>query len=388
MKGLLIILSILISLDSYSQGTKFFTGSLAKAFEQAKKEDKLIFVDVSTTWCRPCKKMKKEILPQKKVGDFLNSNFINLSINAYNFDGLELALFYKVNSFPTFLFIDKKGNIVYKAFGFKTADQLINLAKRTLNYYHLDEEYKQKYMDGKRNYAFIIKYINALNKLDKPSEYLAEEFLSSNKLRKELKLKFVYRTINSTQGLLFRYLTENIDTIKSFYKPEEVNDKVYYLFKKDIEKYTYSGKRKTIKKILKLIKNYDFLSYDEFKIYSKLIHVKKKGNFKKFVQYAGKYFDLLDTDERKRDFIKSLYLTQIDGKDTNNIVYNLVTKLNQSSDTLANQVLLIKIAVLTKHFNNAKKQIKIAYRRIGENPSNSSKFQLKHYNNYLIKNKK
>ncbi len=383
MRKLLIFIFLTLSISSYSQGTKFFEGTWADALTKAKKENKLIFVDVSTSWCHPCKKMKKEILTQKKVGNFLNTYFVNLSINAYEIDGLEFALFYMVNSYPTFLFIDKKGNVVYKAFGFKMADQLIKLSEKALKYYNNADELKKQYDEGKRNYAFIIKYINALNKQDKPSEYLAKEFLSKNRLREELRLKFIYRTINTTHGVFFNEMIDNLAKVRVYFKPEEVDEKIYNLFIKDIENFTNSGGKRVVKKVLKSVKKIDFLSYDEFKIYSKLTKAKKKRKYKKFVSYAKKYFELLKTDKGKREFIKSLYLTKIKGKEMKNLTFELAEELYKSSTTKENRIELIKIAVLTEHFTEAEKQLKQAYKE----PDNSVRIRLKNYSNYLIKKK-
>ncbi len=383
MRKLLIFIFLALSISSFSQGTKFFDGTWADALAKAKEENKLIFVDVSTTWCHPCKKMKKEILTQKKVGDFLNTNFVNLSINAYEIDGLEFALFYKVNSYPTFLFIDNKGNVVYKDFGFKMADKLIKLSEKALNIYDSTNELQKEYDAGKRNYAFIIKYINALNKQDKPSEFLAKEFLSKNRLREKLRLKFIYRTLSTTQGVFFDEIIDNLDKVRSYFKPGEVDEKIYNLFKKDIENYTYSGDKKIVKNVLKSIKKIDFLSYDEFNMYSKLIKAKKKGKYKKFISYAKKYFELLKTDKRKREFIKSLYLTKVKGEEMKNLAYELAGNLYKSSKTKENRIKLIKIAVLTGHFTEAEKQLKQAYKK----PEKSVRIQLKNYSNYLIRKK-
>ena len=383
MKKILIFIFWALSISSYSQGTKFFEGSWADALAKAEKENKLIFVDVSTTWCHPCKKMKKEILTQKKVGDFLNSNFVNLSINAYEIDGLEFALFYKVNSYPTFLFIDKKGNVVYKFFGFKMADQLINLSKKALKYYNISDELQKEYNAGKRNYSFIIKYINTLDKQDKPSDFLAEEFLSKNKVREELRLKFIYRTMNTTRGVFFNEMIDNLAKVRSYFKPEEVDEKIYNLFKKDIKNYTNSGDKKIVKKVLKSVKKIDFLSYDEFKMYSKLIKAKKKGKYKKYVSYAKKYFELLKTDKRKREFIKSLYLIKVKGEEMKNLACELAEDLYKSSKTKENRIELIKIFVLTGHFAEAEKQLKQAYK----NPEKSVRIQLRNYSNYMIRKK-
>ena len=47
----------------------FFEGSFEEALEEAKIQDKLIFVDAFTTWCGPCKRMKKNVFPEPKSVD-------------------------------------------------------------------------------------------------------------------------------------------------------------------------------------------------------------------------------------------------------------------------------------------------------------------------------
>ena len=56
--------------------------SLTSAIEQAKKEDKLVFVDVITDWCLPCKLMDEDVFSDKGLADFFNDKFINLKIDA------------------------------------------------------------------------------------------------------------------------------------------------------------------------------------------------------------------------------------------------------------------------------------------------------------------
>src|ERR1044072_3274365 len=48
--------------------------------EKAKKENKYIFVDCFTTWCRPCKKMDKDVYTNDSVGALLNEKFISVKV--------------------------------------------------------------------------------------------------------------------------------------------------------------------------------------------------------------------------------------------------------------------------------------------------------------------
>ena len=49
---------LLFSWNVFSQGIQFEIGSWKEVLQKAKQENKLIFVDLYTTWCGPCKKME------------------------------------------------------------------------------------------------------------------------------------------------------------------------------------------------------------------------------------------------------------------------------------------------------------------------------------------
>ena len=44
-----------------AEGIAFFKGTWQEVLEQAKKENKLIFMDCYTSWCGPCKMLAKEV---------------------------------------------------------------------------------------------------------------------------------------------------------------------------------------------------------------------------------------------------------------------------------------------------------------------------------------
>src|SRR5262245_61023875 len=63
------------------EGVKFsdrLTWSQVK--DEARRQNKYIFVDCYASWCGPCKKMDKEIYTQPQVGELLNERFINIKI--------------------------------------------------------------------------------------------------------------------------------------------------------------------------------------------------------------------------------------------------------------------------------------------------------------------
>ena len=135
-----LILSGIISYSFYSKnensvtysdtGIQFTSISFEEALKLAKKEKKNIFLDAYASWCGPCKMLKKNIFTQKEVGDFYNSNFINMAIDMEQGEGPQLAQKYKVQAYPTLLFINHKGEVIGSALGYHQADEIIALGKK------------------------------------------------------------------------------------------------------------------------------------------------------------------------------------------------------------------------------------------------------------------
>jgi len=90
------------------------TSKYQKALSLIKKSDRLMMLKLTSENCHFCKKMDREVLVDKEVKYFLNKNFILLNINVKK-EKLPLPLDYTVT--PTFFFIDKHENIIYRIQG-------------------------------------------------------------------------------------------------------------------------------------------------------------------------------------------------------------------------------------------------------------------------------
>lgn len=119
MKKHLLILSgcLLMACGAWAQGIVFRKDSWKEILERAKQEDKTVFVDFYTSWCGPCKMMEKEIFGEKKVGDYYNQHFICCQIDGEKGEGPDLVKKYKVTAYPTFLYLNGEGQVVYQFSG-------------------------------------------------------------------------------------------------------------------------------------------------------------------------------------------------------------------------------------------------------------------------------
>ncbi|MBD0824241.1 thioredoxin family protein [Aestuariibaculum marinum] len=111
-----------------AQGIEFQHISLEEALEKAKAEDKLVFIDFYTTWCAPCKAMAKNVFTLPEVGAVYNKEYINIKLDAEK-EGLKSAKKYLVNSYPTYIYLNANGNIVYKETGMRLANNFIQLGR-------------------------------------------------------------------------------------------------------------------------------------------------------------------------------------------------------------------------------------------------------------------
>lgn len=111
-------------------GIQFHRGIWAEAQELAKKEQKIIFLDIYATWCGPCKKMKKNTFSNAKVGTVFNDRFINVSLNGEEPEGATLVNNYQVRAYPTMLFLNPDGKIIGTAQGYHNPEQLMEMVEQ------------------------------------------------------------------------------------------------------------------------------------------------------------------------------------------------------------------------------------------------------------------
>lgn len=121
--------------DNEYKGIRFYDGKFKDALQKAKQENKIVFLDIYASWCGPCKKLKYKTFSNEEVGKFYNENFINLSLDGEEGEGILLAQQYGVYSYPTLLFLNDNGDVIYKAVGYHNPEEFIELGQKVLKKY-------------------------------------------------------------------------------------------------------------------------------------------------------------------------------------------------------------------------------------------------------------
>jgi thioredoxin-related protein len=154
----------------------FFTGhfcfaqsELDKALTKAKSENKLVFIDTYFTGCIPCEQMDKEVFPNTAVNKEMEKNFIMLKVNVFTEKlGDTLKAQHILNGFPTFLVLNRDGNLVASISGFKDPGDLITFlshAKSKADKGLIHAGYSATY--NEKNYpAFYLEFAKTRKGLD------------------------------------------------------------------------------------------------------------------------------------------------------------------------------------------------------------------------------
>jgi Flp pilus assembly protein TadD/thioredoxin-related protein len=98
------------------------SGTFASILAKAKKQKKLVFVDVYATWCGPCKMMDKQVYTDSSVAK-VAAAFVNRKLDAEKGEGPGIATKYNVTAFPTLLVLDGDGKEKNRQVGFMPADR-------------------------------------------------------------------------------------------------------------------------------------------------------------------------------------------------------------------------------------------------------------------------
>ena len=194
---------------------------------QAKKENKLVFMDCYTTWCGPCKWLVKNIFADQKIADTYNNQFINFKSDMEKGEGLELAKRYKVRMYPTLLWIDGNGEVVYTIVGTNTVEAFLDFASKVKNDENLFPNLVKRYEQGDRDPGFLKLLAETANLAYDPKAALyIDDYLNvipKEKWTEEKNVSLLYTASKSFESMTTKFILEHpekfdketVETIKS-----------------------------------------------------------------------------------------------------------------------------------------------------------------------------
>ncbi|GAB3181454.1 thioredoxin family protein [Telluribacter humicola] len=143
--------------SALAQGVQFSENNLRNVFNQARVQNKLVFVEVYSSSCHVCQSFIP-IFNQKQVGDFYNQSFVNykIEVNSPDFQQFILAKKIFVPSLPLMLYFDGNQNLQHMAVIEPSAQNVIQQGQVALNPGQRASSMRQRFASGERANQFLI----------------------------------------------------------------------------------------------------------------------------------------------------------------------------------------------------------------------------------------
>jgi len=204
----------------------------------AELEDKIIFLDAYTSWCRPCKKMDKVVFSRPDVGELYNGNFLNVKMNMEEGDGVSLVKRYQVIAYPSLFFISPDGSVVHRATGYKGVSDVLKLGREVKLGDNTVAALEEDFESGDRTPEFLYKYLQtSIDAKDGRQTALLEEYLATQQDWKTEEVRsLIFETLETPNSPLFDHIIEN--------KLEYVNQFGESVVENKIQNLVYSTIRK------------------------------------------------------------------------------------------------------------------------------------------------
>ena len=134
MKRLLFLSLLVLPVLSNAQVEFNTNSSWEDISKNAAESGKFIFIDAYTDWCGWCKVMDKNTFSQPEVAARMNESFVNYKIEMEKEDiGKLLAMKYGIRSFPSFIILNKKGELHTVLTGYSPPEDWLKSLEEILN---------------------------------------------------------------------------------------------------------------------------------------------------------------------------------------------------------------------------------------------------------------
>lgn len=163
------ILSVCIFAFAQAQeGIRFNNqGAFEAVLAESEQSGKLVFMDCYTSWCAPCKWMEKNVFINDTVSALYNARFVNYKMDMEKGEGPALTKRYGVKVFPTYLFLNGKGEVVHKATSRMEVAEFIEEAEKALDPKRSFAALEKRFVNGDRSNELLLGYAVALGKFNR-----------------------------------------------------------------------------------------------------------------------------------------------------------------------------------------------------------------------------
>ena len=234
-KYIVFLLFLIYTQITLSQSAISFSETgLKPALEKAKTENKPVLLWCYATWCPHCKTMKAGVFIDQAVADYFNRTFICTSQDMEKGEGIELNKELKIISYPTFVFYDPTGTIIYRVEGELKSNVFIQEGKNALTQKRQLPYLKLQFEKDVSNSSNCFEYLRALKKggLDVSTvinQYFATQ--SDKQLLSEVNWRIISNGVSDINSREMKFVISHQEEFSSITSPTRVKRKLDYLVK-------------------------------------------------------------------------------------------------------------------------------------------------------------
>lgn len=100
-------------------------------FEDAKKQNKLVYLNLEAVWCHWCHVMEEKTYSNKEIADLMGKSFINVKVDQDSHP--ELSLRYREYGWPATIIFNAKGEEIKKLSGYIEAPKLLKILQSSIS---------------------------------------------------------------------------------------------------------------------------------------------------------------------------------------------------------------------------------------------------------------
>ena len=123
---------VLLSFGNLYGQVEFTNIPFLEAVNQASAQGKHVYVNCTTEWCTPCKKMDAETFTDSLLGIAINDRFISIKVDLEEGEGIDFAIKFRSSMVPQHLFFDGNGYLVYRNWGLLNPIEFLDVANLAL----------------------------------------------------------------------------------------------------------------------------------------------------------------------------------------------------------------------------------------------------------------
>lgn len=282
-----------------AQGIQFDTvgTNWSTIFNQAQQEQKLIFVVAYSTSCHNCQEMQEKVYPATTVGTVFNQKYINVKIDVDRASATDFSLKYGIIAYPTYLFLNDKGEQVHRAMGNMSIEKFIALGENSSSSESQYFPLKTRFLKGDRSadllkkLTFMAKNLENKGLLD--SVHIAYLDTQPNWLTKD-NMDIIRIGLKSIEQKTFPFLIQQKKAFIDTFGAANIHNQIEEVVLNSLSISSYDYSKRDFDMALAKAYALKYLPADLFEQYWLLFNVNqhmRKNEEDAFISSAIRYFD-------------------------------------------------------------------------------------------------